>query len=99
MLLFWIYEMQLLRRECTLGKECFVSSSAKGSSQKEIQLDFGYFQNQTLNIEQNLYSAGIGLGIQTKAGILKLNIANGISEQQNFNFSNTKIHLSLTSKF
>ena len=62
-------------------------------------LDFGYFQNQTLNIEQNLYSAGIGLGIQTKAGILKLNIANGISEQQNFNFSNTKIHLSLTSKF
>ncbi|RFN58674.1 BamA/TamA family outer membrane protein [Marixanthomonas ophiurae] len=62
-------------------------------------LDFGYFQNQTIGIKQNLYSAGIGLGIQTKAGILKLNIANGISEDQNFNFSNTKIHLSLTSKF
>jgi len=62
-------------------------------------IDFGYFQNQVLNLKQNLYSAGIGLGLQTKAGILKLNIANGISEDQDFNFSNTKIHISLTSKF
>ncbi len=62
-------------------------------------IDFGYFQNQILNLKQNLYSAGVGLGLQTKAGVLKLNIANGISKDQDFNFSNTKIHISLTSQF
>mgnify|MGYP002026626182 FL=1 len=62
-------------------------------------IDFGYFQNQVLDLKQSLYSAGIGIGLQTKAGILKLNIANGISEDQDFNFSNIKIHLSLTSRF
>ena len=62
-------------------------------------LDFGYFQNQVLDLKQKLYSAGIGFGLQTKAGILKLNIANGISEDQDFNFSNTKIHISLITQF
>ncbi|UAB79918.1 hypothetical protein INR76_07160 [Marixanthomonas sp. SCSIO 43207] len=62
-------------------------------------LDFAYFQNEVLDLEQNLYSAGIGFGLQTKAGVLKLNIANGISEDQEFGFSNTKIHISLTSRF
>jgi|TARA_R100000479_G_scaffold85403_1_gene41536 outer membrane translocation and assembly module TamA len=62
-------------------------------------IDFGYFQNQVLDLKESLYSAGIGIGLQTKAGILRLNIANGISENQDFNFSNTKIHVSLTSRF
>ena len=33
------------------------------------------------------------LGLQTKAGVFKFNIANGNSENQDFNFSNTKIHI------
>ncbi|WP_206074029.1 BamA/TamA family outer membrane protein [Marixanthomonas spongiae] len=62
-------------------------------------LDVAYFENKAIGLKENLYSAGIGLGLQTKAGILRLNLANGLSENQDFNFSNTKIHLSLTSKF
>ncbi len=62
-------------------------------------IDVAYFENQTLLIKENLYSFGIGLGLTTKAGLFKFNIANGNTENQNFDFSNTKIHISLSSKF
>jgi outer membrane protein assembly factor BamA len=62
-------------------------------------IDIGYFENEINQLEQQLYSFGIGLGLLTKAGLLKFSFANGILENQNFNFSNTKIHLSLTSRF
>jgi len=62
-------------------------------------IDVGYFENEITLLEQELYSFGMGLGLLTKAGLLKFSFANGISENQNFNFSNTKIHLSLTSRF
>jgi hypothetical protein len=62
-------------------------------------IDLAYFENETIDIKQKLYSFGIGLGLLTKAGLLKFNLANGNSENQNFNFSNTKIHLSLSSRF
>ncbi|MCG2431240.1 POTRA domain-containing protein [Aequorivita xiaoshiensis] len=62
-------------------------------------IDLGYFENQTLTLKQNLYSFGFGLGINTNTGLFKLNIANGNTENQEFNFSNTKIHISVSSKF
>ena len=62
-------------------------------------IDLGYFQNQILLVKEKLYSFGIGLGLQTRAGIFRFNIANGNSENQDFNFSNTKIHISLSSRF
>ncbi len=62
-------------------------------------IDLAYFENQVISIKEKLYSFGIGVGMQTKAGILKLNFANGKAEYQDFNFSNTKIHLSLSSRF
>jgi len=62
-------------------------------------IDLAYFENQILTLKEKLYSFGIGIGMQTKAGILKLNFANGKAESQEFNFSNTKIHLSLSSRF
>ncbi len=62
-------------------------------------IDLAYFEDKTTNLKQKLYSFGIGLGLLTKAGLLKFNLANGNSENQNFNFSNTKIHLSLSSRF
>ena len=62
-------------------------------------IDLGYFENETLSLKQNLYSFGIGLGLNTKAGLFKFNIANGIAENQDFNFSNTKIHISVSSRF
>ncbi|WP_347374208.1 ShlB/FhaC/HecB family hemolysin secretion/activation protein [Aequorivita sp. Q41] len=62
-------------------------------------IDFGYFENETQSLKQNLYSYGVGLGLNTKAGLFKFNIANGNSDSQDFNFSNTKIHISVSSKF
>ena len=62
-------------------------------------IDVGYFENEINQLEQQLYSFGIDLGLLTKTGLLKFSFANGIFENQNFNFSNTKIHLSLTSRF
>lgn len=62
-------------------------------------IDLGYFENIPVDIKQKLYSFGAGIGLQTKGGILRFNIANGSSENQSFRFSNTKIHLSLSSRF
>lgn len=61
--------------------------------------DFGQLQNTAQNLDTRLYSFGFGLGIITKSGILRLLFANGKTEQQNFEFRNTKIHLSLTASF
>ncbi len=62
-------------------------------------IDVGYFENNVLQLKQKLYSFGLGLGFNTKAGIFKFNLANGNVENQSFKFSNTKIHISLSSKF
>ena len=62
-------------------------------------IDIGYFENKVLSLKEKLYSYGIGLGLQTKPGLLKLNIANGNLENQSFKFSNTKIHIILSSRF
>jgi len=61
--------------------------------------DLAFFQNQTTDLESELFSFGIGMGLQTRAGVLKFTIANGISDEQDFNFSTTKVHLSLSSRF
>ncbi len=62
-------------------------------------IDVGYFENQTISLKQKLYSFGLGLGMKTKAGLFRFNVANGNSENQPFSFSNTKIHISVSSKF
>ena len=62
-------------------------------------VDVGYFENEVLNQKEKLYSFGIGLGLQTKAGLFKFNFANGNIENQDFKFSNSKIHFSLITNF
>ena len=61
--------------------------------------DVAYFKNNITQAQENLYSFGLGLGLLTKAGVFKLNIANGKQGKQSFKFSNTKIHLSLNAIF
>ena len=62
-------------------------------------IDVAYFENQVILLKQKLYSFGVGVGLQIRAGILKFSIANGNAENQDFNFSNTKIHVSISSRF
>ena len=62
-------------------------------------IDAGYFENSILSISENLYGFGFGIGFITKTGLFRLNVANGISNQQDFDISGTKVHLSLQSNF
>lgn len=61
--------------------------------------DVAYFENQITNSKEKLFGLGIGFGILTKAGLLKLNYANGRNENQKFELSNSKIHISLNATF
>ncbi len=62
-------------------------------------IDGGYFENQTLSLKEKLYSFGLGLGLNTKAGIFRFNIANGKRQGASFAISDTKVHISISSKF
>jgi outer membrane protein assembly factor BamA len=62
-------------------------------------IDLGYFENATLELKKNLYSFGFGFGLTTKAGLFRFIVANGSTEDQNFEFANSKIHISVSSRF
>ncbi len=62
-------------------------------------IDLGYFENKVILQKEKIYSFGVGLGLQTKAGLFSLNFANGNIENQDFKFSNSKIHFSLVTSF
>jgi len=61
--------------------------------------DAAYLNNSLENYNEKLYGFGFGLGVLTKAGLLKLNYATGKFEDKKFEFSNSKIHVSLNAKF
>lgn len=52
-----------------------------------------------LNKTQNLLGIGLGIGVQTANGILKISLANGGSKSQKTKLSNTIIHLNYNVKF
>lgn len=62
-------------------------------------LDYGFYENEIDNFNENLYSIGMGFGLETQAGILRLIFANGGSSNQNIAFRNTQIHLKFISVF
>lgn len=66
-------------------------------------LDYGLYKDQTITNEYNqitsLIGLGLGLGVQTKNGLLKLALANGSTKNQNLNFYNTIIHICYNVKF
>ncbi|WP_299676876.1 BamA/TamA family outer membrane protein [uncultured Dokdonia sp.] len=62
-------------------------------------IDLAYFENEIADQKEKLISFGLGAGLRTKAGIFKINIANGKSENQTFRFSNTKLHFQLAIRF
>lgn len=62
-------------------------------------IDGAYYEDDINQIKEKLFGVGFGVGIATKAGLLKLNYANGFTENQTFKFSNSKIHISLNAFF
>lgn len=62
-------------------------------------IDAAYFENKIINTKEKLFGYGFGFGILTKSGLLKFNYANGKAENTKFKLSDSKIHLSLTTRF
>lgn len=62
-------------------------------------VDAAYFENDITQTKEKLFAFGFGFGVFTKAGLLKFNYANGKSESQKFKFSDSKIHISLSTIF
>lgn len=62
-------------------------------------IDLAYFENDIANIKEKLFGFGFGFGLITKAGLLRFNYANGKTENQRFQLSDSKIQLSLSASF
>ena len=62
-------------------------------------LDLSYYQEQLNNIEQDLYSIGLGIGLKTQGGTLRLILANGNETGRSVQFDQTQFHIRFSSLF
>lgn len=62
-------------------------------------LDYGYFKDRTSNYDAHLFGFGLGIGLRTKNGNLKLSFTNGSIDGQTVTFSNTLANLSYNIDF
>ncbi|WP_091423852.1 POTRA domain-containing protein [Formosa sp. Hel1_31_208] len=62
-------------------------------------IDAAYFENQVADQKGKLFGFGFGFGLLTKAGLFRFNYTSGKTENQKFRLSDSKIHLSLTTRF
>jgi len=62
-------------------------------------LDYGYYEDKSSNYKANLMGFGIGVGLRTNNGILKLNFTNGSNDGQKILFSNTILSLNYNIAF
>ncbi|MGC1471650.1 MAG: hypothetical protein WA775_03570 [Psychroserpens sp.] len=62
-------------------------------------IDAAYFKNQILNQKEKLFGFGFGFGFLSKAGLFRFNYTSGKTENQKFRLTDSKIHLSLTTRF
>lgn len=61
--------------------------------------DAAYLENKNALTKEKLFGFGFGFGLLTKAGLFKLNYSSGKTPNQKFKFSDSKIHISLTTRF
>jgi hypothetical protein len=62
-------------------------------------LDYGYYKDDTSDYEANLAGFGLGMGLRTTNGNLKLSFTNSSNDGQIVTFSNTLANLSYTIEF
>jgi len=62
-------------------------------------IDYAHLENATNSEKNNFYGIGFGLGLETKAGLLKVAFANGKTDGESFKFEHTKVHISLQASF
>jgi hemolysin activation/secretion protein len=61
--------------------------------------DYGYSQDDSSKNKGNLIGLGLGIGLNTKNGLLKIAFANGSFNNQEIKFYNTIIHINYCIKF
>jgi hypothetical protein len=61
--------------------------------------DYGYYEDQTSNAISNLLGMGMGIGVRTKNGLLKLNLSNGTSTSQKILFTQTFVNVTYNLNF
>ncbi|MUV03690.1 hypothetical protein GN157_08195 [Flavobacterium rakeshii] len=61
--------------------------------------DYGYIQDETSNIKDNLLGLGFGFGLLTKTGLFNIIYANGSTKDQTIKLSNSIVHLSFRTTF
>lgn len=61
--------------------------------------DYGYFQDETSGLKDNLLGLGFGFGLLTKTGLFNLVYANGSTKEQSIKLSNSIVQLSFRTNF
>lgn len=61
--------------------------------------DYGYFQDKSSNLKDNLLGLGFGFGMLTKNGLFNLIYANGSTSEQAIKLSNSIVHISFKTNF
>ncbi|MBS1534177.1 MAG: hypothetical protein JST78_03800 [Bacteroidetes bacterium] len=62
-------------------------------------VDYGYYQDKTINKNGNLLGLGIGLGVITKNGLINLIYANGSAQTSEIKSANSIVHISFKTIF
>lgn len=62
-------------------------------------LDYSYYKDDTANYDANLLGFGLGIGLRTKNGNLKLSFTNGSIDRQAVTFSNTIANVTYNIEF
>jgi hypothetical protein len=62
-------------------------------------LDYAYYQDGSSDLNDTLLGIGLGIGLNTKNGLLKLAIANGSAKKQEIKFNNTILQIAYNVKF
>ena len=62
-------------------------------------MDYGYYQDKSSSNSGNLLGLGIGLGLQTKNGLLKISLANGSTKEQQIKGANSIVTISFKTNF
>jgi hypothetical protein len=62
-------------------------------------LDYAYYLDGSTDLKDTLLGIGLGIGLNTKNGLLKLAIANGSTRKQDIKFNNTILQIAYNVKF
>jgi hypothetical protein len=52
-------------------------------------MDYGYYQDKSSDNKGNLLGLGLGMGLKTKNGLIKISLANGSTKDQEIKFYDT----------